>query len=78
MRLVGRVEGREGVHLKGKVPKFVSQSFSNKFAVVQELTERDFVARQNAFEMLVDNLPEDAVVFSVARLTSTFPAASTG
>ena len=34
-----------------------------KLAVVQELTERDFVARQNACEMLIDNLPGDAVVF---------------
>lgn len=34
-----------------------------KLAVVQELTERDFVARQNACEMLINNLPEDAVVF---------------
>lgn len=34
-----------------------------KLAVVQELTERDFVARQYACELLLDNLPQDAVVF---------------
>lgn len=34
-----------------------------KLAVVQELTERDFVARQNACEALLENLPDDALVF---------------
>lgn len=34
-----------------------------KLAVVQQLSERDFVARQNACELLLDNLPQAAVVF---------------
>ena len=31
--------------------------------VAQELSERDFIARRNACEALLDNLPQDALVF---------------
>lgn len=34
-----------------------------KLAVVQELSARDFVTRQNACEAILENLPQDALVF---------------
>ncbi|PNF23302.1 hypothetical protein B7P43_G17108 [Cryptotermes secundus] len=34
-----------------------------KLAVVQELTERDFAARQHACEVFLETLPDDALVF---------------
>ena len=34
-----------------------------KLAIVQELSERDFNSRRNACEALLENIPEDAIVF---------------
>lgn len=34
-----------------------------KLAVVQQLNPRDYVARKNAFEAFLENLPQNALVF---------------
>jgi hypothetical protein len=34
-----------------------------KLAIVQELSERDFDARRNACEALLEHVPQDALVF---------------
>jgi hypothetical protein len=34
-----------------------------KLAIVQELSERDFNARRNACEALLEHVPQDALVF---------------
>ena len=46
-----------------------------KMAVVQQLTERDFNARQTACESLLEVVPPDALVFFSVRLVffSPFP-----